>query len=325
MKDVLKQVVFIPVKLPDGKQIGERYNVFLFPTFLVLDSGGETVLSWVGYHGPDSWVEIVSGLVADKLTDAERLARFEADPTYEDAISLANTAYAGKRFQDAINYFRRATELDGMAAKSGGVPIQVFRVAYYGAGAGDLSTDQCGAIAEEILTAEDVRPQDALEISEHLARVADQVGHDLVANFLTLAYPTIEGDTLDADQERRQEFLINYALLVDGNLEKAFRLKVESLPKEWKRDPIQLNSFAWWCFENRVDLADAEDLARQAVSLCEPGREKANIMDTLAELVNLRGDTAGALAVIESALEMDPENQQLQKQLKRFEGARLRT
>jgi len=48
---------------------------------------------------------------------------------------------------------------------------------------------------------------------------------------------------------------------------------------------------------------------------------KVNCLDALAELVNPRGDTEGALGIIKPDIEIDPENEYLKKQRARFEKA----
>jgi tetratricopeptide (TPR) repeat protein len=106
---------------------------------------------------------------------------------------------------------------------------------------------------------------------------------------------------------------------VEKDPEKALSLKRESLPEDWESDPSVLNGFAWWCFENKINLEEAEELAQKAVSISEFGPEQANYLDTLAELVNLRGDAEGAVELIKKALEMNPESQYLKDQLVKFQ------
>jgi tetratricopeptide (TPR) repeat protein len=122
---------------------------------------------------------------------------------------------------------------------------------------------------------------------------------------------------LDADAK---EHRITGALFGEKDGARAAQLKKETYPDGWEEDPILLNSFAWWCFENGFNLEEAEDLARKAIGLIEPGEDQANIMDTLAEIRNARGDTEGALSWIENALRLHPKNRYLRGQRKRFQA-----
>ena len=96
--------------------------------------------------------------------------------------------------------------------------------------------------------------------------------------------------------------------------------RLETRPEGWEEDPGELNGFAWWCFENRINLEQAEDLARRGVELAPEGEEKAMVLDTLAELVFLRGDENEAVALIRQAIEQSPDNEYYREQMVRFGG-----
>jgi tetratricopeptide (TPR) repeat protein len=77
---------------------------------------------------------------------------------------------------------------------------------------------------------------------------------------------------------------------------------------------------AWWCFENAVKLDEAEELARRGVKLAEAPGDKANILDTLAEICNARGNCPEAVVYMRQAVELNPEREYFKKQLERFEA-----
>jgi hypothetical protein len=60
-------------------------------------------------------------------------------------------------------------------------------------------------------------------------------------------------------------------------------------------------------------------MAQRGIELASAGREKANILDTLAEICNLSGDCGEAVDYIRLAVVEDPENEYFQEQLVRFE------
>ena len=59
---------------------------------------------------------------------------------------------------------------------------------------------------------------------------------------------------------------------MDKDKAKALSLKRRSMPEGWMEQAKQLNAFAWWCFENEVDLEEADTLARKGVDLAEVRR-----------------------------------------------------
>jgi tetratricopeptide (TPR) repeat protein len=321
MQDALDDLVLLKIKNPDSTGFIEQNRVYLYPTFLVLNSGGEALYTWIGWPGSERWVEYLDSVTGEPLTVDERRARFGAGPTFRDAYMLGTIDYARRDAREGHDYFRRAMELDEAAARRADVPILLFKTAYRGLGVEDFTIEECGAVAEEILRDKQVKTEDALEISERLIRIANEVGEEVVIPYLRTAYPIVEKDNSEELRVSRQRFYGDYAVIVEKDPEKAVGYNRETMPDGWRDDPGQLNGFAWWCFEHKVNLEEAEDLSRRSVELAADGRIKANCLDTLAEIVNLRGDAAGALGLIEQGLQIDPDNGYLKGQRTRFQEA----
>jgi hypothetical protein len=91
------------------------------------------------------------------------------------------------------------------------------------------------------------------------------------------------------------------------------------MPEGWDENAGDLNTFSWWCFEHKINLDEAEKLARMGAELAEPGGEKAMILDTLAEIVNLKGKPKEAVKVTKLAIKESPGRKFYQEQLTRFE------
>ncbi len=104
-----------------------------------------------------------------------------------------------------------------------------------------------------------------------------------------------------------------------GDSVRAFEHRKSALPAGWRDDAGQLNSLAWWCFEHGTALEEAEQLARRGVELSAPGEDRARVLDTLAEIRYLRGDTDEALALIRAAVVENPQDSYYGQQLDRFE------
>ena len=107
--------------------------------------------------------------------------------------------------------------------------------------------------------------------------------------------------------------------MVDEDLDAALARKRSTLPEGWRDDVGQLNSFAWWCFENGVNLEEAQELALRGVELSGPGAERAMVLDTAAELCNALGNCEQAIELVRRAIEQDPDNGYYGEQLARFE------
>ena len=108
-------------------------------------------------------------------------------------------------------------------------------------------------------------------------------------------------------------------MLVLKDSDKALEYKRASMKEDWQEDAGSLNAFAWWCYENNVNLKEAQAMAQKGADLAEPGSEKAQILDTVAEICNARDDCAEALAFIQQAIQEDPDSEYYKKQEKRFQ------
>lgn len=318
IQNALAGNVLFYIKTPDSTGFTQENGVYLYPTFLIADSEGRTLHTWIGWPGSDQWVDNLRAATDDPLAVPERRARFESGPNFADAFMLGSIEYARRNTRDAHDYYRRAMQIDETAARREGVSVLLFNTAYRGVGNGDFTLEECSAVAEEVIRDDKVKTEDAIAVTERLIRVIDELGEDAVADFLRMAYPIVQRDTSEDLYARRQRFYGNYAMIVEKDPAKAVGFKREAMPDGWENDARHLNSFAWWCFENKVNLEEAETLSRRSVELAGDGHIKANCLDTLAEIVNLRGDTAGALEFINQGLEIDPENDYLQKQRARF-------
>jgi tetratricopeptide (TPR) repeat protein len=325
VKTALEGLVLFKAELPALEKLGKEYNVFLFPTYVMLNADGELLATWIGYPGPDHWAAIVDEVVADPVTTAQRKARFERTPDFKDAFRLAHVEYTQKRFEPASQYLQRASSLDPQASKDAGVPLDLFRVAYHGVRAGDITIDQCmGAIAG-VLTADDVDQEDALFVADKMLGAKKYVDPDTMVQVLKMVNSALPKNTEADEYGRLETFRIEYAYLVENDAAKAVELKRSSLTEGWESNYKRLNGFAWWCFQHETNLEEAEALTLRAIDLSPDAAGKANCLDTLAELVNLRGDTDEAIALMKQAIELDPHGSYsayYKRQLEKFEGLR---
>ena len=78
-----------------------------------------------------------------------------------------------------------------------------------------------------------------------------------------------------------------------------------------------LNALAWFCATSDIYLEESLEAAARAVKL-EP--DNTGILDTLAEVYYRMGDSKQAIAVIDRAIAMEPDDNYLKGQRKKFVG-----
>ncbi len=79
------------------------------------------------------------------------------------------------------------------------------------------------------------------------------------------------------------------------------------------------NVYAWFCFQNKFDLARGVEVAKKGLAI-EPGN--AGLWDTLAELHFEMGNSKEAVAAIEKAIAIEPGDGYFKEQLARFSAKR---
>ncbi len=156
-------------------------------------------------------------------------------------------------------------------------------------------------------------------IMTNIGRARDD--RDVMGPYLQAAVDATEGSADEWLQSARRELLVEHALFVLEDADRAVELRKALHPHGWQDRADHLNDFAWWCFENKVNLEEAAALAQKGVEISSDRRTKANILDTLAEISNARGDPQEAVRYIEAALEEAPNWAHLHKQLARFRKA----
>jgi thioredoxin-related protein len=315
----LAQVVFhsTDAEKGEGIELAKKFGVRGFPTYALLNADGELIESWAGYGGPSHFLPAFTTALADPTTYAQKQQRFAAHPTAADAQTLARIADTGGRSAEALTLLRRARELDPSVDVSEPMLYAAF---------GRMRTDQefgfagFGAVAREEAMAENATTSTIVLAARLMMDFGPRFGEpDAGLPLLERAVAAIARDPEGVDASTRAEIEIAGLLKLEKDFDAAVAAKRKSLPEGWQQSASSLNAFAWWCFENNVNLEEAELLARKGVELATPGKERAMILDTVAEICNARGNCRDAVTLIEQALAASPGDKHYQAQLERFQ------
>jgi len=315
-----KAVLFkIDAEKGDGVGLAARFNVSAYPNFVAVNAEGAEIDRWVGYGDLDTWMEQVDAVAADPVTLRQRVRRFRTEPTADDGLKIGKNYDAQGLFGEALAYFRRVQQLDPTAE---GLGTEIFGAISSGAARRGLYTGaEVVAAAEEALAGANVSDETTRDIVYQVyqaARGLDRI--DLYVPFIERGLAATEGVTEPWPVMMRNNMLVHEALYVKEDGALAFARRKDAAPEGWADDPAQLNSIAWWCFENEVALEEGQDLAQRGVELAQDDGQKANILDTLAELCNLAGDCGQALEYMRQAVALAPDNEHFQEQIERFEA-----
>jgi tetratricopeptide (TPR) repeat protein len=298
----------------EGVALKEEFAIGGYPTFIVANAEAETISRWWGYDTADEFIDTVAEAMADPTTIAEKKARHEAQPTARDASVLGNYHMTRKEGPEAVEYLRTAFELD----PDEGHEYDLFYATYIGFSNEDFTAEELKVVADQALASPNLDAEKLVDVARNTVRAFEDDDPEGAAVYIAAGLAASEGTDDPELQKERSKLLISEALLVKNDPELALGLVREGLPEGWEEDAGRLNGFAWWCFENEVNLEEAEALARKGAELAEDDSQKAQILDTTAEIAYLRGNQAEAVALIQQAITLDPESEGYGKQLDRF-------
>lgn len=317
----IAEVVFVDIDCEkgDGPKLAERYGIRGYPTYIMVDPAGEVTDAWIGYPGPENWAKFARAGAADRRTIPDKKLAYESEPTLELARSLANFSSTNSDYRDAVTYFRTARLLDPAAAED--YTQEILYSLYYGAGDKVFSTDEVTTEVDYAFAAADADQKVGLaSLVTEVAATMEQP--DLAVPYLQQALAASEGTTDEETAAARIELQISYALIAEHDKEKALALKKSTLDENWQDDLRGVNRFAYWCFQNEVNLAEAEALVTAGIEQAGDDDTMRNrFLNTAAELAHLDGRDAEAVAYMKRVLETDPERGYFQRQLARFEAA----
>ena len=322
IKDSLKNVIYFAnnCEVGEGTAIAKKYNVRAYPTFVMVNGAGEVTSSWVGYPGPEKWAANVYAGDKDRRTLVAKKAAYEKNPTKELACSLANSAASESDYGASVKYFRSAREMD--PANAADYTSEILTNMYYGARGGAFTLADVSSEADLVMADKSSTAESKVDVAMMVSGMASQMGQiDAAIPYIEAALKASEGNEDLA--ESRISLEMDYALLVEKDKLKALKLKRKSMPEDWQRDPGALNNFAWWCFENDVNLEEAKKLALLGVDLAPDDGQKANILDTAAEICNAMDNCEEAVEMMRRAVVLNPEREYFKTQLAKFEAVLL--
>ncbi|MCU0230996.1 MAG: hypothetical protein MUC67_06410 [Acidobacteria bacterium] len=284
-------------------------------------------LATFGKKSKNAWEEEEKQRLEQALgpprTLEQRIAEFEKAPTADAALSLGNELLAEERYSEAIPLYQRAGTLEqkhgdseSHEAFASTVSRNALAAAAQGARAGTVPVETLKQAYERYLALHpddaDVANVAALYLAVGLSKGQDNAFLQPRLDAAIAAFEKSE----DAEKKQSLEQLqIVRARAIENDPAKAIALKQKTFGEGWQDDPSELSEFARFLVRNDLDLDEAERVARRAVELSEPGRERSRAAETLARVLEKRGERDEAIAALETALQGAPYDKGLKRRL----------
>jgi tetratricopeptide (TPR) repeat protein len=276
---------------------------------------GETLQRWWGYSKEDFLKEMKNGL-SDPTTITEKKERFVKTPDAKTARALAIYHYTRRELKESESYYLAAKKYD----QKYDYTYELYDLIRRGFRSNLYTKDQVIKAADTALASEFVDTRSKL-------RIYDQMGggsilmfpdDEDVLGYIRKGYTFAQNITNENLKGYKDRIDISYTIYIEKDIPHAVAQKKKTYGEGWQDNTKNLNSFAWWCFENKINLEEAEKMAERGIKLAEAGSEKGNILDTLAEIVNLRGDPVRASQLIDEAVKENPDREYFKKQQVKF-------
>ena len=314
---MLSSVILVRIHNKRGEDTRyiSSYNVKGYPTFVLLSKNEETLGRWWGFSR-DEFLKEMKIALSDPTTIAEKKERFANKPDSKTALALAKYYYTQNELKESETYYRAAAKYD----PENDYAYELYDLYRTGFLNKLYSKDQLISAADKALSSDYTDMMSKLIIYDQMGNGSILIppGNKDVLGYIRKGQEFAAKITDERLQRYKDRIRISYLLYIEKDTQKAIELKKKTYDSGWQDNADNLNAFSWWCFENQVDLEEAEKMAERGIQLAEKGSQKANIMDTLAEIVNLLGNPARASEIIDKAVTEDPDSSYLQNQQIRF-------
>jgi len=299
----------VDIEAEEGAYLSETYGITSWlPTYILTDSKGKEIYRWSGFIAPAAFIRQFGRATRDLTTVETKMERFESEPNFEDAYSLANYFMSVKAPTRAAEYFKHADRLNSNPRRD--VKFEVFHAIANAVWYGELDFAEAEKAADSVLASGFRTTINSVRVVQQLAPLSRRTNQpDRLVKYLQIAVQRM-GEPKDDNSRKLYEGLqAELQLYADHDTARAIETKKASYGPAYSRKPTDDVDFSEWCADRGINLDEAESIARRVVQLGPPGgRSHSDLYRILAKVALARGDNQEAVSLAELALEADPDN-----------------
>jgi len=326
IKQALAKVVQLSIDIRSdyGKELSLQYKAGInFPVFFLLNGNGEIIKRWTGYTTAAKFLEAMKAAMSDKTTVEQRIMRFEQSPSYNDAIYLAEYFTDIMDYGPANKYYRQARLLGNK--KPSAYTFEIFQNTANASWQDSIGFDEVLPSADTVLMLDSNNPSVLVKTAQIMARLARKSDRsEAIAKYLQAAIAATENPSNPGFKKDNILLKSEYALCIEKDTVEAINLKVSTLSKDWLNKPDDYYGYAKWCLDHKVDLANAEMLAKKAIGMASPGEFRGKVYNTLAMICATRENYTDAVKYMQLAIQDDSKtgfyNDMLDELIKKRDG-----
>lgn len=320
VRKALQDVVHLSLSVQnEGEELGEYYHAGpYYPLFVLTDSNGDVIYRWEGYTTAGRFIGSLKTGLTDLVTIEQRIQRNKNNPNNRDINFLAKYLTDIGEYMESNKYYRMAQNKSGRTTRDYSFSIfQNYADAIWNS---KLPFDSVFISADNVVnnkkTIKDSIRKLAMMMA-NLARRKDRTND--IGKYLQAGIDVTASSKNAKTKEYHYLIKADYELYVTHDTLNAIKQKQISMGDGWQNDPAKYYSYGKYCFDRRINLAEAEKYVQMACQKATEGSFRAKHLNLLAEICHARGNTTEAIVQIKLAIENDPDNESYSKQLERFE------
>jgi tetratricopeptide (TPR) repeat protein len=316
-------VVHLPLNVNEGegKPLSEKFKVgIVYPVFILTDSEGEVIRRWTGYTGGATvFINTLKSALANLSTIDNRVAKFESSPTYKDALSLAGHFSDNSEHLKAVAYYKKAVKLGKPGSYD--YSLEILKNMANACWKDLIPFDEVIPAADAVLKSRFGNTDRLIKLAQIMGRLSQSKSKtDQIERYLKAALKATSDSAAAGLKQSHESIRADYTLYVEKDTAKAVEIKKASMDQGWENDRDKFYAFAKWCLERRINLDEAEMYVRKTVNLVYPGKYRAKVYNTLADIYDAMGSTDEAIKFIQMAIEQDSANEYYPEKLERFKN-----
>lgn len=317
----MQSLIHFPLNAKEGEgvELSKQYKIGShFPVFILANSSGDIIYRWTGYTGSSRFISSLKKGLSDLTTLDERKGKLRTDPSFSDALFLASYSSDAGEHLEAVEYYRQAESL--ATRKGSDYSYEIFQNTANAVWKDMTEFDEVLPAADGVLNSKRRGTNNIVKMTRMMTRLARKFDKtDRIAKYLQAGIDATANGRTESVRKSNRLFSGDYALYVNEDTVEAVEIKKAGMGDNWSSNPEKYYGYAKWCLERKIMLVEAEHYAREAGKRAYAGEFRATVLNTLAEIIYIRGDTKEAIRLIEMAIEQDPENDSYKDQRKRFQ------
>jgi tetratricopeptide (TPR) repeat protein len=183
-----------------------------------------------------------------------------------------------------------------------------------------LPLDSVFPAADAVLASDKVMKTKHIKVAQMMTRLTRKLDRvEEAEKYLQAGMKTALGPENNKKDPTYRLLMADYQLYIEKSPSRATQIKKIVMGAGWEEDRDKFYEYAKWCLDREINLEEAEMYARKAIDMVHPGKYRARVYGTVAEICFVRGKVEEAIRMINFAIDENPVDRLYQNRLIRYQ------